>query len=330
MKVKFLIIRFSSIGDIVLTTPVIRCLKQQVEGAEIHYVTKKQYFSLISQNLHIDKIHLLENGLNELIKKLKEENFDYIVDLHNNLRSSILKFKLKTLSFTFHKLNFKKWLVVKFKKDILPRKHIVDRYFETVKLFDVQNDNKGLDFFIDFKNEINIGTFPLAFHKGYIAFAIGARHATKQLPADKISQICNEMNLPVILLGGHEDFKNAEKIIETANKTKIFNACGGYNLQQSASLVKQARFVITHDTGLMHIAAAFKKTIISIWGNTIPEFGMYPYLSDENSKTFEVKGLKCRPCSKLGYTKCPKRHFDCMNKQDFNSIVRYANNLIIN
>jgi ADP-heptose:LPS heptosyltransferase len=329
MKIKFLIIRFSSIGDIVLTTPVIRCLNQQLVGAEVHFVTKKQYASIVSQNPYIHRVHLLENSLNDLIKELKEENFDYIIDLHHNLRSAIIKARLRILSFTFNKLNFQKWLIVAFKKNILPEKHIVDRYFNTITPFDVKNDSRGLDFFIDQKNEIDISSLPLNFHNGYVAMVIGAKHATKQMPEDKLVQLCNGIERPVILMGGTDDLTKAERIIQLTEKTKIFNACGGFNLQQSASLLRQARLVITHDTGLMHIAAAFKQKIVSIWGNTIPQFGMYPYVPNQDYYIFEVNGLKCRPCSKLGYQKCPKKHFDCMNKQNVRGIIELTNKLLI-
>ncbi len=113
-----------------------------------------------------------------------------------------------------------------------------------------------------------------------------------------------------MLLGGKEDSQAADEI-EKVLGDKIINACGKYNLNQSASLVQQAEYIITHDTGLMHIASALKKKVISIWGNTVPEFGMYPYLTE--FKIIENKELSCRPCSKIGYNKCPKGHFKCMN-----------------
>lgn len=325
MKIKFLIIRFSSIGDIVLTTPIIRCLKKQIAAAEVQYVTKKQYATIVTSNPYIDKVHILDDSLSNLINELKDEKFDYVIDLHHNIRSFILKIRLRVVHFSFNKINFEKWLMVAFKKNILPKKHIVDRYFDTLYLFDVQNDNKGLDFFIELKNEIDLRLLPSVFHNGYVVIVIGARHFTKQLPDDKIAQMCNEIELPVILLGGPDDTEKAKNIISISGSIKVFNACGGYNLQQSASLIKQASKVITHDTGLMHIASAFKKIIISVWGNTIPEFGMYPYMTDQASFIFEVKNLKCRPCSKLGYTKCPKKHFDCMNKQDIKGIIELCN-----
>jgi ADP-heptose:LPS heptosyltransferase len=318
---KILILRFSSIGDIVLTSPVIRCVKQQIAGSEVHFLTKKNFESVIADNPYIDKIFLLENNLPEIINQLKKENYDYIIDLHHNLRTWRIKRALGKKAFSFNKLNFEKWLITNFKINKLPNKHIVDRYFETVDKLGVTNDFKGLDFFINSKNNVDLTNLPEIFKEGYIAFAIGGQHATKRLPTEKIISICRKIEEPILLLGGKEDALTAEKISSFCGKNKTYNACGKYNLQQSASLIKQAKKVITHDTGLMHIAAAFKKDVISVWGNTIPEFGMYPYLAGEKSKIIEVKELSCRPCSKIGFKKCPKKHFYCMNLIDENDII---------
>jgi ADP-heptose:LPS heptosyltransferase len=330
MPVKYLVVRFSSIGDIVLTTPVIRGLKTQVEDAEVHFVTKKQYYDVISENPYLDGIHLFDNNLDELIEELKKEDFDYIIDLHHNQRSFLLKRRLGVLSFSFKKLNFEKWLRVVFKINLLPKKHIVDRYLDTCYLFDVQNDGKGLDFFINPANEIDVNSLPEDFRNGYIALVIGARHATKQMPDEKLGQLCSLLHAPVILLGGTDSVEKANKIIEYAHLNDagpIINTCGKYNIQQSASIIKQAKVVISHDTGLMHIAAAFQKPIISIWGNTIPEFGMYPYVPDNLNYIFETKQLWCRPCSKLGYKKCPLGHFKCMQNIDNTKIAEKTEEL---
>lgn len=320
--VKFLVIRFSSIGDIVLTSPLLRCLKQQVEGAEIHFLTKKSFANIVKNNPNVSKIYAIETSIYEVLPQLKTEDYTYVIDLHYNLRSVMLKMRLNKLTFTFNKLNLKKWMLVNFKYSSLPKTHIVERYLETVKLFSVVNDGKGLDFFIAKEEEIDVLTLPENFHSGYIAFVIGAKHFTKRLPTNKIISICNKIKLPILLLGGKEDEETANEILKesTAN---IYNACGKYSLQQSASLVKQATKVITHDTGLMHIAAAFNKEIISVWGNTVPEFGMTPYLAADSkpAKIIEVNGLSCRPCSKIGFSKCPRKHFNCMNLIDENEII---------
>lgn len=322
--VKYLVVRFSSIGDIVLTTPVIRCLKNQVQDARIHYVTKERFTPILSSNPYIDHIHSYSGNLNALIRELKNEHFDYIIDLHHNLRSALLKSRIRIISFSFPKLNVQKWLLVNLKINRLPDMHIVDRYFKTVRLFDVTNDNQGLDYFIQEEDIVPLESLPVEFRKGYIAFAIGGLHTTKKLTTEKIIGICNAVDKPVILLGGKNDTETGSEIAEEAGKT-IYNACGIYSINQSASLVRQADLVITHDTGLMHIAAAFRKKIISIWGNTIPEFGMYPYHPEPASVIIQVPNLSCRPCSKIGFDKCPKKHFKCINDIDIDRVVQIAN-----
>jgi len=322
--VKFLIIRFSSIGDIVLTTPVIRCLKEQVEGAEIHYLTKKQFAPVLQVNPYIDKLHILGDVLAEVTDRLKEENFDYVIDLHNNLRSRIVKSRLRRFAFSFNKLNREKWLLVNLRINKLPPVHIVDRYLEAVRLFDVKNDGKGLDYFIPPEEEVALSSLPPDFRAGYIGIVLGAQHATKKLPVERLIALCSMIKQPVVLLGGPGDKNTAEKIVNNSSGA-IYNACGRYSINQSASLVKQANAIITHDTGLMHIAAAFEKTILSVWGNTVPEFGMYPYKPGPDSKIFEVHGLSCRPCSKIGFDKCPKKHFKCMNEIELTELAKQAN-----
>ncbi len=325
--VKFLIIRFSSIGDIVLTTPIIRCLKQQVEEAEIHFLVKKKFYPVISANPYINKIHQLEGSYAALISDLRKESFDFIIDLHHNLRTFRLKSGLRILAYTFNKLNIKKWLMVNLKMNRLPDIHIVDRYFQAVKLFDVVNDNKGLDYYIPPGEDIPLSDLPEAYQQGFTIIVIGAKHFTKQIPNDKLVTLCNHLESPVILLGGREDFKKAEDVKNTCSSV-VLNLCGRYSISQSASLIKQSRLILTPDTGLMHIAAAFGKKVISLWGNTIPEFGMSPYMADPDSKIFQVTGLKCRPCSKIGFKKCPRKHFRCMNDIDINEVISYTNKLL--
>jgi len=324
--VKFLIIRFSSIGDIVLTSPVARCIKTQVEGARIHYLVRQKFGALVSTNPFIDKVHLFENDLNKTIKELKSENFDYIIDLHNNIRSFLVKLRISAIPFSFHKQNFNKWLLVHLKINHLPGISIVDRYLDTVKTFDVTNDGRGLDYFIPVKDFVNTTSFPVAFHKGFIVFTIGANHATKRMPVEKIIDLIKNINLPLILLGDGNDKIQGDQIVSAVGNN-VFNACGLYNINQSASIVKQSKVVISHDTGLMHIAAAFGKKIISVWGNTVPEFGMYPYQPDPDSRIIQVENLKCRPCSKLGFKKCPKKHFRCMNDINTKQVAHLAREL---
>lgn len=322
MQIKFLVIRFSSIGDIVLTSPVVRGLKQQVENSEVHFVTKKVHAGLLTSNPNIDKVYLLDDNIGDLITELEKEKYDYVIDLHQNFRSNRIKRSLKCPNFSFNKLNWQKWLMVRFKINHLPAQHIVDRYMETVASFGVKDDRKGLDYFIPEKEAFKMEELPAIFRKGYVAFVIAGTYFTKKLPPEKISEICRKISYPVILLGGKEETETGEKVL-SQSEGNILNYAGKISLNQSASLVREANLVLSNDTGLMHIAAAFHKKILSFWGNTIPEFGMVPYLPDQTSEILEVKGLKCRPCSKLGHQKCPKKHFRCMMEIDENEAISW-------
>lgn len=310
---KILIIRFSSIGDIVLTTPVIRCLKKQVPNVEIHYCTKSSYQTILDTNPYIDKLYFLGDNLNLLITDLKKENYDYVIDLHNNLRTRIIKWKLGIKSFSFDKLNIQKWLLVNFKINILPKVHIVDRYLATVANLGIINDQEGLDFFLPSNSSLDVTEFEIP--KNFVVFAIGGQHFTKRLPAHKISECCSKINQPIVLIGGQEDLPEANRVLELSQQNVILNLCGRISIAQSAELIKNSQYVLTHDTGMMHIAAAFKKKIYVIWGNTIPDFGMYPYHSPYEN--IENTHINCRPCSKIGFEKCPKSHFKCMNDIKF-------------
>lgn len=312
---KFLIIRFSSIGDIVLTTPVIRCLKKQVPGAEVHFLTKDSFRSVVEHNPYIDKLHVLAHSWELMIEELRTEEYDYIIDLHHNTKTLKVKSALKKKSFSFYKLNIQKYFYTAFKINMLPKVHIVDRYLRTVESFGVKNDGAGLDYFIAPHEETKKEDIPASHSAGYIACVIGAAHATKRWPVHKWKEFCNEMEHPIILLGGPEDAANGNEIA-SMDVVKVYNACGKFKLNESADLVRKAKLVISNDTGLMHIAAAYKKPIISLWGNTVPSFGMTPYYGDAPvaDLILQINKLWCRPCSKIGYNKCPLGHFKCMEK----------------
>ena len=311
---KVLVVRFSSIGDIVLTTPVLRCLKQQM-GAAVHVVTKKPFQQLLVPNPHVDQLHVFERDIAECLPALKAERFDHVVDLHHNLRSFRLRLALGRPATRFQKLNWEKWLMVRLKIDRLPKRHIVHRYMEAVAGLGVRYDGAGLDHFIPADQEVNPGAFELP--PDFLAFAIGANHRTKRLPTERIVEICRRLRTPVALLGGPSEQAEGE-LIRMAVPDQVVNTCGALSLHGSASLIRQSRAVITHDTGMMHIAAALHKPIYAIWGNTVPAFGMYPFYPDgmDANTTLEVTGLPCRPCSKIGFAQCPQGHFKCMLDQD--------------
>ena len=325
---KILVIRFSSIGDIVLTSPVLRCLKKQLpKGSTVDFLCKKNFVTLLEGNPNISQVFTLDKDLKEILPTLKLKGYDAVVDLHNNIRSFKVKRALGCNSYTFSKLNFKKFLLVQFKVRRLPNVHIVERCFDAVKSLGIKNDGKGLELFItETEAEVGLKKFQLE-SKSYTAIALGAAHFTKRIPLIKLQEIITQLQGEIVLLGGKEDVALAQELENTTAKPLI-NACGILSLKASAGMVKNAKCLITPDTGLMHIAAAFNTPIYSVWGNTVPEFGMYPY-SKAPFFIKELKDLSCRPCSKIGYKKCPKGHFKCMMQQDFKNINAEVNSLLV-
>ncbi len=298
-----LVIRLSSIGDIVLTTPVLRMLKNQLDGeVEIHFLTKAKFASLLDGNPYITKVHTMEKTVQEALPELEKLGFDYIIDLHNNIRSAVVKRSLKCLAFTFKKYNFRKWLWVNFGINTMPDVHIVDRYIEPIKGFGVNDDGKGLDFFIPNAKGIAESDLPSIMKNDFIAFAIGGMHEGKKMSKEKIAEVCSSTSHPIVLIGGSEDFDDGE-FIASKSGSHVFNSCGKWTLHQSADALRRSQLVISGDTGMMHIASAFSKKIISLWGCTVPGFGMSPYRPHPSSVILQPMDRKKRPCSKLG-NKC--------------------------
>ena len=324
MKVdKVLLIRFSSIGDIVLCSALVRCVKEQ-SGAEVHFLTKGRFSSVVEANPNIDKVWILEDMAKDL-SELKQENYDLILDLHNNLRSSRVKRLLNSKSFTLDKINTAKWLKVNLGLDVLPKRHIVDRKFDLAKDINVYYDGKGLDFFYGYDTSLDKEWKKEGRRTSIV---LGAAHFTKRIPEGKIIELCQEIEGEIFLLGGPSEAALGAGIAEKVN---AINLCGKLSLHGSAQLLDSSDVVISSDTGLMHIAAALNKPLFVLWGSTVPEFGMYPFLPTGGSNYYneEVYGLHCRPCSKIGYQACPKGHFNCMNLQDTKDIAKRVNQKLL-
>jgi len=319
---KILVVRFSSMGDIIYTTPVVRCLKTQLPNAEIHFLTKPAFKYIYDNNPHLDKLLLLKPTLAETIEEIKAEKYDYLIDLHNNLRTSLIKLRTGIKSSAYKKQRIRKWLSLKFNLKLVPPVHLVERYMKAVKFLGVKNDSKPIDYYI--KTEHNLTKLlPESHQPGFLAFIIGATHFTKRMPNEKIISICRKVNAPIVLLGGNDVKENGNEIA-TAIGSNIYNACGITSLDESVYLVSKAKKVLGFDTGLTHIAEAFDKPIASIWGGTVPELlGVQPYMV----KDTEVIGinLPCRPCSKFGLEKCPLGHFKCMNNIPEQTVIDFAN-----
>ncbi len=324
---KILVVQFLAVGDVVLSTPVLRLLKAQLDGSEVHFACRLGNKSVVEANLYIDKLFYLEE-MSKLTEELRAEKYNYLIDLTNNLATRILTWRLGVESFRYEDYRIKRWILAKTKINLLPSTHIVDRYIQTLSKLSIKNDTLGLDYFIPEREFVPMDWLPESHRNGYVVFGLSAQQNTQLLPIKRMIELCDKINRPIILLGSKDDFANAEVIKnffersldpsyekglqELGKKTIVYNGCGLFNTNQIASLVKQAQVIFTHDNALMHIAAAFKKEIFSIWGSSIPSFGNYPYRT--KFTILEKANLSCRPCSSTGYAKCPRGHFKCMNE----------------
>jgi ADP-heptose:LPS heptosyltransferase len=319
---KILVIRFSSMGDIIYTTPIVRCLKTQLPDAEVHFLTKPTFKYIYDNNPYVERLLLLKPSLSDTIKEIRSEKYDYIIDLHNNLRTSMIKLRTGIKSSTYKKQRLRKWLSLKFKLKLVPPTHLVERYMQTVKFLGVTNDGKPIDYYIKAEHDLK-KLLPASHQENYVAFVIGATHFTKRMPNYKIINICRHIKYPVVLLGGEDVKANGNEIANAVGKS-VYNACGATTLDESVYLLSKAKKILGFDTGLTHIGEAFDKPIASIWGGTVPELlGVQPYMV----KDAEVIGiaLPCRPCSKFGLEKCPLGHFKCMNNIPNDVVIDFAN-----
>ncbi|MEQ8628396.1 glycosyltransferase family 9 protein [Ekhidna sp.] len=326
---KVLIIHSGTIGETLLTTPIIRILKTE-RDAQIHLLLPQERMSILNENPYCDKTFDLDAGILFLRNRTKSEEYDWIIDLKNDLKSFLISRANSQNRLAFKNKRFKRWLYTKTRINLLPKKHLVDQYIDLLQPLSIKGDNLGLDFYIPEKDEVENNWLPKTHQHGYAAVAINAQHATRKLPVNRLIELCDRINKPIVLIGGDKEKGTAteietffeqgtpeeEEAIEGLNKKAIiFNACGKFNFNQQASLIKNASWVFTYDNDHMHIAAAFKKQLFSIWGNTTPHFGMYPYRTQFT--VFENNKLNCRPCAFGGYSNCPKGHFKCMNDVTF-------------
>lgn len=300
-----------------LTTPVLRCLKRQLQECELHLITKKVCGELLQGFPHIDRL-IEYDGSKEQEQKLSEEGYDIVLDLHNNHRSRRLRRCISTKTFVYRKENLGKFMLVLTKWDIMSGRHVVDRYFDAAKPLGVKNDGEGLE--LPMFDETGL-MFDVK--QKYVVIACGAQHETKRIPPEKIAQIAKGVGCRVVLVGDKADCKRMEAVTLSDN---VVNLCGKTTLQESAAVVANAAVVVTSDSAIMHVAAAYKRKVIAIWGCTSPRFGFWAYGTEHSD--FIAKGLRCWPCRRMGVEKCPKGHFNCMMKQDYAKVCESVNLLV--
>ncbi|CAI8302578.1 MAG: ADP-heptose--LPS heptosyltransferase 2 [Cryomorphaceae bacterium] len=318
-KLKILVIRFSSIGDIILTTPILRCLKSQL-NCDIDFLTNRKYQNLLLSNPNIREIYSLKDKSNDTINFLKDKEYDVIIDLQNNFRSLKIRLGLKIKSFVVKKENIKRYILIYFGVNLL-NNHIVDRYFNTIENLKVYNDNQGIDYALS-----NLPNLKFETNKDYISWCIGGTHEAKKLSIKQISNVINKLNTDVVLIGGADEKKMAAEIINNTMSKKVHSFCGEISIEESAFLIKKSRLFLTNDTGMMHIASAFDSPIISFWGCTKPSLGFSAYMPNKNSENI-IMELSKRPCSKHGKY-CRFQSKGCIKGIDHTTIYKTITRLI--
>ncbi len=328
---KVLVIYEEAIGDVLFATPVIRALKVQLDDIELHGLFSEESRFLADENPYMDKVFQMQMSIWKTYRMLKTEKYDLIINLCTDLRSKVLSFFLRAKTISLKSPHWRHWLMVRLKIDRLTNEHVVERLMFVLKPLRVKADELGLDYFIPEKDKVSLDWLPEVFRGGFVVFPLCAPHATRKLPVNRMIELCDKINRPIILLGTKQDFETGERIVnffardssqgweeglrELNKKTVIYNACGKFNFNQMASLVKQSRAVFSFDGDFIPLASAFRKEVFCLWGNTILLFGRYPYRT--RFTVLENNQVPCRPCSTRGYDSCPKGHFKCMNNITF-------------
>jgi len=307
---KLLIVRLSSLGDILLSTPLIRSIKVRFPKTKIDFVVREKYKDLLLLNPHLRNIFIYnydEEKLKILQNKTRENNYDLIIDLQNNFKSRLLLKCYSSSVIRFKKNNINKFLLVHFKINKLKNsKQIAVRYASTLENF--QLDDKGLQLITDkIPNPVLNGV------ENLIGICPGSKHFTKMWPEEyfiQLAKLLEENHYKVVLFGGKDDAKVCERI--SSKLSSVINLCNNNNILQTAADMKCCKVIYCNDSGLMHTATAVNVPVIAFFGSTVKEFGFTPY----NSKNLilENNSLSCRPCTHIGRDSCPEEHFKCMKE----------------
>lgn len=304
---KILVIRLSSFGDIILSFPLLKKLKEKFPQSELHFLTKKNYKDLVSLNPCIDRVIISDDQLLKTRNEIAAEKYDLIIDIHKNFRSIYLSLLNAKKIVRYSKENFKKFLLVKFKinlfKEIIP---VYKKYLLALSKYTEVTDYSFATSDLEFDNARII-------KEKYIVISPSSRHFTKTYPAEKFVKFINDSLDKRFVLTG-DDTPNDKLICEfiETNCKNVSNLCGKLSMKELANVLYNSDLVICNDSAILHFAEALGKKVLAIFGSTVKEFGFFPQLIE--SKVLEIKNLKCRPCTHIGRDACPLKHFKCMEE----------------
>lgn len=331
-----LIIRLSSIGDVLLTTPLIRILNKKFPGSHIDFVIKKEFHELIAHHPALSEIYVFDkhadgNSLADIRKKVRLKKYDYIIDIHKNFRSYYLSCFVNAGKIVrFRKYLLKRWLLVNFKLNFY--KHIIPVYQRYLDVLNLQDDNKGLDIYIPrpITDRIERDWHHRLTGKQHMVIGVapGASFDTKRWHIEGYKEVVqylsNTLNSTIILFGNHSDSAVTSQL--GGDNMNVFDCAGKLSLSETAAVMNYCTLVLTNDSGLMHMAAALKKKVVAIFGSTTEELGFFPYAKEY--RIIQNNSLNCRPCSHVGKTKCPKNHFKCMSELNADEVIREIRSMI--
>lgn len=326
---KILIIRFSSIGDIILASPLIRSIKSTYPEAQIDFLVRKDFADLVKYNPHLTNIIEFDSshnfkGLTKLAHRINKEKYDVVIDIHNSLRSRYIRFKSgASQKFIINKRTIARFLLINFRWNVYNNVlSNAQKYIDTASPLSVKDDGNSLEIFIpaDIQSQVasKLNGLQLKNYKVIIGAAPSAKHNTKKWLAERyielFTRIINEHNAFIMLFGGKEDKSETEKIVHSVNEKtagiSTVNFAGEFSLLETAAAFDYCNAVVTNDTGLMHLAAAHQRKVVAIFGPTVKEFGFFPFRTE--NIVVERNNLNCRPCTHIGSEECPKKHFKCM------------------
>lgn len=323
---RILIIRLSSLGDILLTTPLIRAIKRENPAIQIDFLLRIEYRDLLIKNPNINELLLFSRNDFEnlnLVKSLRNKNYELIIDLQNNLRSRGITSKLSGKKLRFDKKSFQKILLVKSKVNLLKNSPSIPVRYANV-IDGLELDDQGLDLFTDNEPSSEIKKL-----ENVIGLCPGARHFTKRWPIEyfiQLSRFLIQNNFNVALFGGKIDKEFCKQIKGVV--PEVINLQNDDNILQTAADMKLCKAIVCNDSGLMHAASAIGTKVLTIFGSSVKEFGFTPY--NCKSLILENNSLSCRPCSHIGRESCPEEHFSCMKeiKPDFvfNELLKLLKN----
>ncbi len=332
---KILVVRLSSIGDIILTTPLLRSLKTKYPGAQITFLIKEQYKELLASSPYVDKLITFNkkdgfSGLTDIKNRLKEEKFDLFLDIHKNWRSRYLRLGIGAKKVTsYNKLIFKRTLLIWFKINLYGKiKPVYERYFDSVRDQGIKYDGRGTQIHVPDAAVHKVKTVLEAagyhFNGPLVILCPGATYFNKKWKPEGFVEtaryLTREKSAFVVIHGGPEDKVLCSGIARTAGSGCV-SLAGMFSLSESAALLKSATLVIANDSGLLHLAQSQKVPVVGIYGPTTRELGYFPV--ELNSTVVETE-LSCRPCTHNGLDKCPKKHFRCMNDITAESVIKAA------